>query len=658
MIKRYVFLLIVCLPFQSVAQENSNADTLHDAFLIRPISIVKEQSRWNITSTDLFTYRISNGLYGLYGSQPQIMLDGIPINAALFGWQNLNMLPVFVQNINRAESHFAPGIYNQTASGVGVINFKSEPAEKGVTAQAFFYSGNETKDPGPWAYDSLKISPNVDRWGPDTGILLMYKTKSWYTKGIYQSRYHKPLDLAQNLRLHITNSVLGTNTGYVNHPIFIRSRSALVEAGFNFSHWGFSSRFIYSKNEDYLFLQPFGREVPMQAEYRQFAVQSKYQNGNWSAQVRYLLDFNKAKKREEIHRYIFDWEQLVHTFSLSGQYNNSVFSVTPGVILKQYNVTAPGLSDLNDRLITAYLKSAVGISDNLKLYMSGYFDYHLPSDAQSITLKLTSTVQLTDSYSVRPEIYYAESMPFRQYSFAYWVNRGYTFADRLNIFFDDPVRILENEALSAKIDNRFSLGNFSLRVVPQFIKNYRLNIPWQIVEYYEFTNTRPGTFTVTQHSGERFKLLASLGHSYANLFQQSLTIYLQNTIGGSERYRNYFKQIVDTKIKYQFDIAPVRGLRLSFNAVYRSSTQWPEFAAVDGKEYRLPAGIPIGDFTGTFHTTIPSYINAGLSVRKWLFDRHLSLQFGLQNILDREVRYHPIGASLYPKFNFKVSLRY
>lgn len=159
----------------SLAQTVSSSDTLHDAFLIRPLSIIKEEPRWNLASTDLFTAWLSSGLYGFYGPQPQIMLNDIPLDAVFFGWQNLNMLPLFVQNINKAASRFSPGIYNQTVTGAGLINLKTERLKQGLTAKGFYYTGNETKDPGPWVYDSLKMSPNVDRWAPTAAF-------SWHIK--------------------------------------------------------------------------------------------------------------------------------------------------------------------------------------------------------------------------------------------------------------------------------------------------------------------------------------------------------------------------------------------------------------------------------------------------------------------------------------------
>src|SRR5699024_6707133 len=130
------------------------------------------------------------------------------------------------------------------------------------------------------------------------------------------------------------------------------------------------------------------------------------------------------------------------------------------------------------------------------------------------------------------------------------------------------------------------------------------------------------------------------------------------TLSGDQRYHAYFKMIPNTKIKYQIDIRPVEGIQLSLNATYRSSVKWAEFAAVDGHQYHLPSVIPITRFEQTFHTKIPAFLNVGFNIKKWLFNKHLQVQMGILNILDQEVRYHAIGASLFPKVNFKISFHF
>src|SRR5699024_5128845 len=109
----------------------------------------------------------------------------------------------------------------------------------------------------------------------------------------------------------------------------------------------------------------------------------------------------------------------------------------------------------------------------------------------------------------------------------------------LDIPFSRNTSVLENEALSLQLRNTFTTGSFTFKITPQLLINYRLNIPWQIVKWSEPTNTLPGTFSVSQHQGKRFKLLMTAEQVVSQYFQHSLALYLQNTLSGDQRYHAY-----------------------------------------------------------------------------------------------------------------------
>src|SRR5699024_4804213 len=147
-----------------------------------------------------------------------------------------------------------------------------------------------------------------------------------------------------------------------------------------------------------------------------------------------------------------------------------------------------------------------------------------------------------------------------------------------------------------------------------------------------------------------------LQHTISSTLQQRLSWQLQTTLSGNERYEAYFEQIPASKLSYQLDIRPVPNLLVSLLATYRSSTHWKELAAIDGEEYHMPTGIPIRKFSDTYNTHTPSYFNIDLRLQKWLLDRHLSAQFSINNLLNEEVRMHPMGAKKSTTFNVKIGL--
>ncbi len=654
----YVFILIgLAGPKLGIAQNMAlSTDSLAEAGLMRPNDLIKQDIRWNAASPGLFTYWLDNGFYGYYGPQPEVFVDGIPLDANFFGWQNLNMLPLSVMKIE--DEGRTPQVFNDRVSPGGFINFESADIDTGFSASGSFFAGNETGDPGPYVYDSLKTTPNIDRWGPDGELLLAYSDGNWYSKGVLSVRNHQQTDLASNTRLHFTSSLLGTNQRYVNHRIYSTSRSALLETGYNAGDWGVRARAVQGLSKDYIFLQPFGREVPAKTGYRQLAIEGNYHTGSWMLKSRYTAHQKTMDKRIELHTYIFDWDQRSHTLSASAGYRSDGFSITPGLIYERLNTMAPGLEDnpSND-LITFSLKSAIPFMDSGSLRVDFNVDYDERNAAENLQLRLP--VLISDNWKVIPEMLYNEILPIRQNSFSYWVNRGYTFAEELDIPYDGPIPVAKNILTALKLLNTVAISSdLSLVLEQQLVRHQTLNIPVQMVEGNAFiTDTNPGNFAVTQEEGKRLKIYSELKHEISDNFRQSAALRIQRTISGTDRYESYFKQVPKTKFRYELDVNPVPNLLLSVNATYRSATRWDEFAAIEGNEYRLPNGIPIRDVSGTFNTKTPAYTDLSLSVQKWFLSRRLNTQFSVRNLLNEEVRMHPLGGEMAMKFDIKISLK-
>src|SRR5699024_2286560 len=257
--------------------------------------------------------------------------------------------------VKQTTSLFSPQIYHHTVASAGLVNFKLAPIDSGWSADASYFVGNESGDPGPYMYDSLTTSPNIDRWGPDITASVSYKQNNWYTKGLFSYRKHQPTDLISNLRLHIINSILGTNEEYINHPIFIESQSGLLEMGYEASNWNVRARYSLGQSKDYLFLQSFGREIPAKTGYQQFTFEGSYNIGSWLFEGRYMAHLKTIDKRIALHRYIFNWQQWKHTTAVSARYNHKTFRIKSGLIHQRFYTSAWQINDGQDVITTFYL---------------------------------------------------------------------------------------------------------------------------------------------------------------------------------------------------------------------------------------------------------------------------------------------------------------
>jgi hypothetical protein len=279
------------------------------------------------------------------------------------------------------------------------------------------------------------------------------------------------------------------------------------------------------------------------------------------------------------------------------------------------------LQPYND-LITLSLDTRTTIKSNAAITFRGNVDYDEQRTASSFNVGFPTII--SSFWNINPKLFYSELNPLREESFAYWQTRGYSFGQELGIPTGD-VSYFQNTILGVALGNQFSIAkNWAVSIQPKYIRHRTLNVPWQLVIENEFLDTRPGEFTNTEENGSRLSLLAEIKHQVGQLLHQKMTVHFQHTLEGTDRYKEYFKQIPETKIDYQLTISPVSDLGISLQATYRASTEWIEYEALDGVEYKIISGVPIRPFSGTFNTQTPSFINLKLGVQKWLWEKRLN----------------------------------
>lgn len=632
------------------SQSTQNADSVNNATTLRPIDIVSFQSGWNIASVDMYTFWINNGLYGNYGPQPEIMLDGLPVDVNFFGWQSLNMLPIYLPDLNKVISTTRGGTYkNNTFHPAGLIDFAGNKPDSGWSASAGVYLGNETGDPGPWIYDSTRVTPNVDRWGPDAGGVLSFGKNNWYGKGIFTLRRHQQTDPISHRRIHRTMRALGGTQFY---PIQTNSQSGLFEGGYQSDTWKLKARGILAEDRNYLFLQPFGREVPAQTEYRQLALESQYQSENWELNLRYILDDKKINRRNSDHGYIFNWDETSNNFTGSAVYETESLQLSGRISMDLKKVKAPGLQEENYPITAFYWSTDWSKNKSTRYRISGGVNIHRKQTAKSAEVAYSR--ELNKYWKVNVNAFYNEVLPIRQQSFGYWITQGYNFHEELGISINQPLTISNNRLLNFRLNNIFDASEtLSISFSSRITRHYELNIPWQSVNYNLDTGTEPGTFTISQEEGTRITLESTLKQKPLAWLDHSFSMQYQTTLEGSARYEEYFQQIPVAKLWYQISVKPVENLSLSLQGAYRSSAKWTEFKALDGEEYRdLDNLFPV--FTGTYDSRVPAHVNIELGAQKLFWQKRLSLQFTIQNLLNDEIRMHPIGANKSLMFNIKA----
>ncbi len=643
--------LMASLAMGQQKADSARAGPISTADAMRPFQAASSLFPWNAASPDLFSGWMDGGLYGYYGPQPEIFIDGLEADAEMFGWLNLNMLPLFLEEVSSVRYSTRAGIHRGTRTGAGWLDFKLASPDSGWSAGASAYLGNEGGDPGPWAYDSGRVTPNVDRWGPDASLTVSYAGGGWYVRGMGARRKNHPTDLISMRRLNNQRYLPETDTF---HHIVTKSGGALLETGYRNRTWTLRIRGLYGRNEDFLFLPFFGREVPADIRYRQLAAEISHAEGPWSWSARYLYDHKEAGYRANILRYDLEQSSSSHKAALETTWDGGRLKLNPGVIFRRTSSAGRGLRKEPALISTLYLRGTYMIGENMVLKTGGTVEEGYGD--RGISFFLGSRISPFPFLTLESRLFHEQLPPWRGNAFAWWSSRGYEFpaGDPVG---PDPVHPLKTGRLNgAELTHRYRLSpSLTISLEHRWVRHLRLGIPWQKVEPDLSYDVRPGEYTFTYHSGNRMQNQVTFIHE-ASSWRQEGGILLQHHSGGENRYRDYFAQIPNLRFHYNLRWRAAPHTRIGIRVRYNAPTRWREFEAVEGREYRsLVPFFPRQ--TGIFRTETPSWLDLEFRARKWFWNRRLSLQISLQNMLGAEVRMHPLGAEKSTLLQIRATLR-
>lgn len=115
--------------------------------------------------------------------------------------------------------------------------------------------------------------------------------------------------------------------------------------------------------------------------------------------------------------------------------------------------------------------------------------------------------------------------------------------------------------------------------------------------------------------------------------------------------RDQWRKIPQHKLTARLTWIVVPNLSLWVMLTRVSSTTWEDYQPVDGVTSRLTPNDVI-----TYRAKVPSWTRLDVQARKWFWRRRLSGSLLLRNLLDSDVRYHPIGGTFHLALFIKISL--
>ena len=155
-----------------IGREVIYSNMIEKSGLFRVGDILLLANKIRVNTLDGFTWSANiNGLSSFQKQNWIILLDGQRLGLNTFNNVNINMLPINITQIDSVEIISVPQIYNGIFTDYGLINIHTKSKSQGTVLTFSQSAGNETGDPGPFAYTKYK-SPNVEIVGSGTSFVL------------------------------------------------------------------------------------------------------------------------------------------------------------------------------------------------------------------------------------------------------------------------------------------------------------------------------------------------------------------------------------------------------------------------------------------------------------------------------------------------------
>lgn len=600
------------------------------------------QTGYHPVSLDRISFMLDSHIYGRYGPSPDFYADGIPFDPSFFDMTFTQLIPLPVHQLkqkNRASAR-GGGIREGKPYGAGIMEFFSEPIKNGLSISAAGQVGHNSGEPGPWAFDPNRVSPNVERFGPWVDAAASLRLGNWYTRGVL--RTNSSIYVDEFVQNRLLNLQAIPETGEYLRPE-ASSMVGLVETGILNRRLSIRIQGLRSEGDNYLFFQPVAREVPTTMESSQISgfLHAKL---NDRFGLRSLVQVRKKELGYRPHRFTqnFDWRQELLLARSSFYFKSDQTTAELGAELENIRIEAVGMSGYRNPYRKGFFQLKQSVTGSLRFEGEGRItvlkDYAAYSGSAAVYLDLTKRWQA----GVRG--HYNELLPEKVRPLDEWVINGYSIFDLLGI---QGLYVSQGEKSRSREVSTIQKVNISDKLTVDleigWVENTSMQIPFQYAAYNFPFSTEPGTYLLHQNEGGR-RLTGNLMVQYqpSDRMRHSAVLYMNRVEHGSRLYRLYWKSTPEISVQYSVDYNLFRDMEIQVKTQYVSEREWPEFERIDGRLNRtFYVQYPFRFYT--FENDLPAHLNIDLTVAKWFWDQRLRAVILIKNVLNRHYQTHPLG---------------
>ncbi len=644
-----IFLIFFLLSRFLSAQSNQpdhTITTIDSEEIINSVSIRNDyifslMNNWDRITADGYNWQVSaNGLSSFQQQNWLVYVDGQRMDINFLNSKNINNLPVLISHIDSVEVISSPKIINGEYSSDGMLHIHSTKPKSGFSLHTRVATGNPTGDPGPYLFTETETE-NVEEDGPEISLSVEYGSDELFGRVLLFTETFAATDAAimtrtvnipydsLKIRRFMPSLQLGTNALNGTHNLFVGYSTSEEQFFYPEKHESNNLFYIPEAVTDYsahsIFKHAglsgfFNMPESIELHYQLKASGNQVYNPNSS-------DSNYIDQRS--NNYLANAELVFNGIKIGSGFEHTLLTAN-------YSPVETGID-----LFKLY--------GDLNLKAGGLFDFGFNvffvsgnSDA-GIKTSLLSRWKPENNFIASLNIAYVERIPNEESGIWFYINNGYDLLSILNVDYSIDGEINKSKKITADLNLSYNFSaqyEFSAGII------YR-NFITNALEFVtaEYLPDEPGfnTSTVlnTNSSGE----VAGVSINFKNIISRTMYHEIfyryQTAISGDDFFRNEWETIPDHKLIYKFSFEPFQSFSIWTKLTFLSSAYWNGFTDL----------AELSD--GFYNEEIKPSLVFDLAFRKSLWENRLRFGLLFRNVLNNEVRYHPVG----PNFPLSVYIQ-
>lgn len=613
------------------------AEMIQKAGLIWLGDIFMLTEDWDVITLDGITWQSSPFGLGSFGHQEWVvMLDGQVMNIDVFGTKNLNRLPLTLSQIDYIELITTPRIHEDEFADGGLIHIHTLKPDRGFSLRGQMMTGSETGDPGPYRYTEFK-SPNIDRFGHNFSTDVSYGGDKMYVQAGLWGGWHYPTDPDLSRR-------------YINYLNGDYSKLKQITPSFRIGKDFVNSKhelFMgYSWFEDLFFLKPFGREIPVESSFLYTGAKGTF-NLNRKTNISYRVAYseNQFAEHESSHDTGFDWKLRNMKAEIEARGWLSSYQIKAGFgLMRVFPKTAYKLSSDDYTKGKLYGELGYGLKDNLHQQLG----LSVVSAEKSLGFKAVLSNQWLANYKQTVSVIFSySSQPAEENNnIWYWSERGFDFLqdNGVDINIDGEIGTMQKFTTDL-VWTLKNGGNLSLQLVGYhryFSDMYLESQPFQYDPSDQSFSSAVDITTAQSGQIGGGKIAIELG--YIPHLKYRFFYRFQDVIKGDTVFKDTWNSNPKHRILNTIIYEPVYNFSLWAMLNYRSSTRWADYRDVESQS------------NGIYSANVNSAIGLDIAVQKYFWQRRIRGNLVFRNLFNKELRYHPLGASFDLSYLLRVEI--